>query len=186
MAERPDPRDIERIVREVLEETEGAIAPRGRVAIGADHGGVDLKKQLARYLVEELGYAVDDVGTHSKDAVDYPDVAAAVARAVQRSRCFRGIVIDAAGIGSAIACNKFRGVRAAVCHDLDAARNSREHNDANVLSLGARFVNPGLARSLVRVWLSTDFAGGRHARRVQKISAIEESEGISAPEDGPR
>jgi len=103
---------------------------------------------------------------------------------VQSGECFRGVVIDAAGIGSAIACNKFRGVRAATCHDVASVRNSREHNDANVLSLGARFVNPGLARTLVRTFLATDFAGGRHARRVQKISAIEESEGISAPRDG--
>jgi ribose 5-phosphate isomerase B len=182
MADRIDAGHIEKIVREVLAETE-SIPARGRVAIGADHGGVDLKAALARYLVEELGYAVKDVGTHSKDAVDYPDTAAAVARTVQSGECFRGVVIDAAGLGSAIACNKFRGVRAATCHDAASVRNSREHNDANVLSLGARFVNPGLARTLVRTFLATDFAGGRHARRVQKIAAIEESEGISTPRD---
>jgi ribose 5-phosphate isomerase B len=181
-----DPREIEAAVREVLAEIEGDIPARGRVAVGSDHGGFDLKKQIVRYLVEELGYAVKDVGTHSTDSVDYPDTAAAVARAVQSGECFRGIVIDAAGIGSAIACNKFRGVRAAVCQDLAGVRNSREHNDANVLSLGSRFVNPGLARSLVRVWLSTEFAGGRHARRIQKISAIEESEGMRGPGAGTR
>jgi len=172
---KPDPREIEKLVREVLAETEREVPARGRVAIGADHGGVDLKRHLAAFLVEELGFAVKDVGTHSKDAVDYPDIAAAVARAVQSGECFRGIVIDAAGIGSAIACNKLKGVRAANCHDVDAVRNSREHNDANVLSLGARFVNPGQARRLVRIWLETEFGGGRHARRIQKISALEES-----------
>jgi ribose 5-phosphate isomerase B len=170
------------MVREALAETEREIPARGRVAIGADHGGLELKTHLAGFLVEELRYAVKDVGTHSKDAVDYPDIAAAVARAVQSGECFRGIVIDAAGIGSAIACNKFKGVRAANCHDVDSVRNSREHNDANVLSLGARFVNPGHARRLVRIWLATDFAGGRHAKRVQKISALEESEKSRAPE----
>jgi ribose 5-phosphate isomerase B len=179
-----DPRDIERVVREVLAEAGGSVPERGRVAIGADHGGVDLKKHLARYLQEELGHAVLDVGTHSTDPVDYPDIAAAVGLAVQSGRCFRGVVIDAAGIGSAIACNKLRGIRAATCQDVASVRNSREHNDANVLSLGARFVNPGLARQLVRVFLATDFAGGRHARRVQKIAALDEEGARRAPDTG--
>jgi ribose 5-phosphate isomerase B len=115
-----------------------------------------------------------DQGTESVQAVDYPDFAEAVAKAVARGEAWRGIVIDTAGIGSSIAANKVTGIRAALCYDRATARNSREHNDANVLALGARMIPPELAREIVAVWLETPFAGGRHERRVQKIRAIEE------------
>jgi len=116
---------------------------------------------------------VRDLGTDSKAAVDYPDFAAAVARAVAAGEAWRGIVVDAAGIGSAIAANKVPGVRAASCYDSTTARNSREHNDANVLTLGARLLAPETAREIVALWLETPFAGGRHQRRLDKIIALE-------------
>ncbi|MFH0777353.1 MAG: ribose 5-phosphate isomerase B [Candidatus Eisenbacteria bacterium] len=139
------------------------------VAIGADHGGFNLKESLKTYLQEDLGVNVKDVGTHGRESVDYPDFAIAVARAVASGECEKGIVIDTMGIGSSIAANKVRGARAALCHDVATARNSRGHNDANVLALGSQVVSPGNARRIVREWLATPFEGGRHARRVQKI-----------------
>lgn len=142
------------------------------VALGADHGGLQLKETLKVHL-ESLGYAVTDCGTHSTDAVDYPDVAYAVARLVGEGRVWRGIVIDGAGIGSAIAANKVPGVRAALCYDHATSLNSREHNNANVLSLGAGLIGATLAKQIVEVWLKTEFGGGRHARRVDKIAEIE-------------
>ena len=148
-----------------------------RVALGSDHGGFELKEVLRQYIAEELGWEVHDCGTHSTDAVDYPDYAAAVAREVAADRCALGIVVDAAGIGSAMAANKIAGARCAVCHDDRTVVNSREHNDANVLSLGALIVNRGLAQRLVRLFLTTPFAGGRHERRVQKIMALERGSG---------
>jgi ribose 5-phosphate isomerase B len=148
-----------------------------RVALGSDHGGFELKEVLRQYIAEELGWEVHDCGTHSTDAVDYPDYAAAVAREVAAGRCALGIVVDAAGIGSAMAANKIAGARCAVCHDDCTVVNSREHNDANVLSLGALIVNRGLAQRLVRLFLTTPFAGGRHERRVQKIMALERGSG---------
>jgi len=144
-----------------------------RVAIGSDHGGYALKEILGREIVDTLGWDVHDCGTHSTDAVDYPDFAAAVGREVASGRCARGIVIDAAGIGSTMAANKIPGVRCALCHDDVTVLNSREHNDANVLALGARVVNRGLAQRMVRLFLTTPFGGGRHDRRVQKIMALE-------------
>jgi len=144
-----------------------------RVAIGSDHGGYALKEILRRVIRDELGWEVLDCGTHSTEAVDYPDYAAAVGREVASGRCARGIVVDAAGIGSTMAANKVAGVRCALCHDDATASNAREHNDANVLALGARVVNRGLATRLVRLFLTTPFGGGRHARRVQKIMALE-------------
>jgi ribose 5-phosphate isomerase B len=150
-------------------------APSGerRVAIGSDHGGFVLKQVLVGVLRDDLGWDVHDVGTHSTDAVDYPDFAAAVAREVASGRAARGIVVDAAGIGSSMAANKIPGVRCALAHDDTTAINAREHNDANVLALGARVVNRGLATRLVRLFLTTEFGGGRHARRVLKIMALE-------------
>ncbi len=144
-----------------------------RVAIGSDHGGFELKELLERFIVDELGWEVHDCGTHSTEPVDYPDFAAAVAREVTSGRCTRGVVVDAAGIGSTMAANKVPGVRCALCHDDATVLNSREHNDANVLALGARVVNRGLAQRMVRLFLSTPFGGGRHERRVQKIMALE-------------
>jgi ribose 5-phosphate isomerase B len=142
------------------------------VALGADHGGYAMKEDLKTYLAE-LGLEVIDCGTHSTAAVDYPDLAYAVARLVAEGRAWRGIVVDGAGIGSCMAANKVPGVRAALCYDHASAVNSREHNDANVLTLGAMLLGPGLARQVVKVWLETDFGGGRHARRVDKIMQIE-------------
>ena len=180
-----DESEVRRLEREAVERSlalgvapsETAPGPlRGgtrRVAIGSDHGGFELKEILKRAIAEELGWEVRDCGTHSTEAVDYPDYAAAVAREVASGRCGRGVVVDAAGIGSAIAANKIPGVRCAVCHNDATVLNSREHNDANVLALGARVVHRGLATRLVRLFLSTGFSGGRHERRVQKIMALE-------------
>jgi ribose 5-phosphate isomerase B len=150
-----------------------AASNRGRVvAIGADHGGFELKEHLKNHL-SEWGYQPLDQGTHSTEAVDYPDFAEAVANAVVRGDAWRGVVIDSAGIGSAIAANKVPGARAALCYDRATARNSREHNDANVLSLGARMISAEAAREILAVWLETPFGSGRHQRRVDKIRAIE-------------
>jgi ribose 5-phosphate isomerase B len=143
------------------------------VAIGADHGGFELKGQLKEYL-RDWGYGVLDLGTDSAAPVDYPDFAEAVANAVARGDAALGVILDSAGIGSAIAANKVAGVRAALCYDRATARNSREHNDANVLSLGAKLISAEAAREILAVWLSTQFAGGRHQRRVDKIRSIEE------------
>lgn len=149
-------------------------APLGRqtIAIGADHGGYELKEMLKGYL-GELGYRVVDCGTDSTRSVDYPDFAFAVAQLVTQGRAWRGIVVDRAGIGSCMAANKVPGVRASLCYDQATAVNSREHNDANVLTLGAGLIGPNLARQIVKTWLETPFGGGRHARRVDKIMEIE-------------
>ncbi len=154
-------------------ETDAAPDPARTVALGGDHGGFALKEMLRRYLREELRYAVIDCGTHSTEAVDYPDIARTVGETVAQGRAARGIVIDGAGIGSTMAANRIPGVRCALCHDVKTVLNSREHNDANVLALGSGIVNPGLARQMVRTWLTTPFAGGRHARRVAKIMELE-------------
>lgn len=144
------------------------------VALGADHGGFELKEILKRHLAE-WGYQVKDLGTDSTKAVDYPDFALAVAQAVAGGGAWRGIMVDSVGVGSAMAANKVRGVRAAPCSDRATARSSREHNDANVLTLGGRFLQAEEAREIVRVWLDAEFAGGRHQGRVDKITAIEKS-----------
>jgi deoxyribose-phosphate aldolase len=148
-----------------------AASPRV-VALGSDHAGYDLKEYLKRFLTDS-GYTVQDLGTNSHDPVDYPDFARAVAEAVASGKTWRGIVVDGAGIGSAIAANKVAGVRAALSYDRATARTSREHNDANVLTLGARLIPSELAREVTAVWLETEFAGGRHQNRVDKITAIE-------------
>lgn len=142
------------------------------VAIGTDHGGVDLKEILKSELTE-MGYAIIDCGTNTKDAVDYPDIALAVAKLVANGSAWRGVVIDGAGIGSCMSANKVPGIRAAMCYDYSTAVNSREHNDANVLTLGAGLIGVNLAKQILKTWLSTDFGGGRHAKRVEKIEAIE-------------
>jgi deoxyribose-phosphate aldolase len=144
----------------------------GSVALGSDHAGYELKEYLKRFLTE-LGYQVEDLGTQSSDPVDYPDLARAVAEAVAAGRAWRGVMVDAAGIGSAMAANKVAGARAALCYDRATARSSREHNDANVLTLGARLLRPEEAREVAAVWLETPFAGGRHQGRVEKITALE-------------
>jgi ribose 5-phosphate isomerase B len=145
---------------------------RRKVAIGADHGGFELKELLKPDLIA-AGYELIDVGTNSKEAVDYPDFAHEVAKLVSAGKAWRGIVIDGAGIGSCMVANKVPGVRAGMAYDYSSAVNSREHNDANVLTLGAGLIGANLARQIVNVWLSTPFAGGRHERRVNKIVSIE-------------
>ena len=142
------------------------------VAIGADHGGFPMKENLKVYL-EENGYQVLDCGTTSTDAVDYPDFAKAVAQQVSSGKAWRGVMIDGAGIGSCMAANKVAGVRAAMCYDYATASNSREHNNANVLTLGAGLIGPSLAKQILTTFLETDFGGGRHAGRVAKIMEIE-------------
>jgi len=153
-------------------QVEPKAAPPKVVAIGADHGGYELKEILKKD-VTELGYEVMDVGTHSKEPVDYPDLAHEVARAVSGARAWRGIMIDGAGIGSCIVANKVPGVRAGLAYDYASAVNSREHNDTNVLTLGAGLIGVNLAKQIVTVWLATPFGGGRHVRRVNKIITIE-------------
>jgi len=144
------------------------------VAVGADHGGFPLKEEVKQHLTR-LGYRFHDVGTFSTEPVDYPDIALAVARAVAAGDARFGILVDGAGIGSAIAANKVKGVRAAECADGAAAKNAREHNDANVLTLGARFVDVGRMHEVVETFLTAACTEERHARRVEKIKAIEES-----------
>jgi ribose 5-phosphate isomerase B len=156
--------------------TDGRVA----VAIGTDHGGWQLKDVIAKQLME-AGYAVHDCGTNGPQAVDYPDIALAVARLVAEGTCRWGIILDGAGIGSAMVANKVPGIRAANCHDLSSARNSREHNHANVLTLGARFLGEGLALEVVRVWLGTPWGPGRHADRVAKITNVERTYSTAAP-----
>ncbi len=143
-----------------------------RIALGADHGGFEMKEEIKRVLAD-LGHDFQDFGTHSTEAVDYPDYAHAVARAVARGICDLGIVIDGAGIGSCMAANKVPGVRAAMCYDTATARNSREHNGANVLTLGGKMISTERMREIVRAWLSTELTEDRHRRRVEKIDAIE-------------
>jgi len=144
-----------------------------RVAIGSDHGGFALKKRLKEVLAE-LGYEAIDVGTDSPQSCDYPDFAVKVGRQVQAGACHFGVMIDGAGIGSAMALNKMKGIRAATVHNEATAVNSREHNDANVLVLGSGQIHSGHAARLLRIWLRTGHAGGRHARRVEKINALDE------------
>ena len=145
-----------------------------RIALAADHGGYSLKENLKPYL-QKQGYQVDDCGTHSSEPVDYPDFAYAVAKKISDGEAWRGIIIDGAGIGSCMVANKVPGVRAAMCYDHATALNSREHNNANVLTLGAGMIEPALARQIVLTWLNTNFGGGRHARRVDKIMNIEKN-----------
>lgn len=154
--------------------TEPAAQKRTRkvVALGADHGGFELKESLKSTL-SELGLDVNDVGTFSKAAVDYPDYAGEVAKSVANGKAWRGIMIDGAGIGSCIVANKVPGIRAGMAYDYSSAVNSREHNDTNVLTLGAGLIGTNLARQIVKVWLTTEFGGGRHQARIEKITAVE-------------
>ncbi len=144
-----------------------------KVAIGCDHGGLHLKEDI-KSLLADGGYEVTDFGTNSTDSVDYPDIAVPVANAVANSEFDRGILICGTGIGIGIAANKVKGIRAALCHDTFSAHASREHNNANILTMGERIIGPGLARDIVKIWLTTEFEGGRHERRVAKIADIEE------------
>ena len=146
-----------------------------RVAIAADHAGYLLKEDLREFLESE-GHEVLDCGTDSTEPVDYPRFSEAAARAVIDGRADRGIVLGGSGQGEQIAANKVHGIRASLCNDLYTARLARQHNDANVLGMGARIVAPTLAMEIVRVWLATPFEGGRHVRRLEQITAIEQEE----------
>jgi ribose 5-phosphate isomerase B len=179
--------ELHEIVRQVVERALGspmpepmqttpapqaAVSNKKVVAIGADHGGFELKEALKPEL-KILGFEIQDVGTNSKDAVDYPDFAHAVAQAVSTGTAWRGIMIDGAGIGSCIVANKVPGVRAGMAYDYSSAINSREHNDTNVLTLGAGLIGVNLAKQIVKTWLTTEFGGGRHTPRVDKIKSME-------------
>jgi ribose 5-phosphate isomerase B len=143
-----------------------------KVAIGSDHAGYQLKQHLVATL-SKLGHEVDDHGTHSEESVDYPPIMAGVGRAVVDGKADRGVVLGGSGQGEQIAANKVHGVRAALCNDLFTARLSREHNDANVLAIGARIVAPALADEILALWLETPFEGGRHESRLAQIAEIE-------------
>jgi ribose 5-phosphate isomerase B len=145
-----------------------------RIAVGSDHGGFELKQILIDHL-KSLHHESIDVGCYSKEPVDYPDLAAEVAHKILGKTADTGIMIDGAGIGSTMAANKIRGIRAALCNDIYTARNSKEHNDANMLVIGSMVVGPGKARQIVEVFLVTQFQGGRHQKRVDKIMQLEES-----------
>ncbi|MBI5471660.1 MAG: ribose 5-phosphate isomerase B [Ignavibacteriae bacterium] len=149
------------------------ISAKGKtVAFGSDHGGFQLKEQLKK-LAESLGYTVIDLGTKDENPCDYPDFAYAVARAVASGEAWRGVMIDGAGIGSCVVANKVPGVKAACCHNEFVARNAREHNDTNLLTLGSRVTGSEVCKEILRVWLETPFAGGRHKQRVDKIDEVE-------------
>ena len=148
-------------------------AKKKRIALGADHGGFEMKEELKRVLAD-LGHDYQDFGTHSTEAVDYPDYAHVVARSVAGGTCDLGIIIDGAGIGSCMTANKVPGVRAAMCYDEASARNSREHNGANVLTLGGKMISNDRMRAIVTAWLASDLTEDRHRRRVDKIDAIEQ------------
>ena len=164
---------VSRVVDEVMIEAGGGSTPASAtIAVGADHGGFHLKQQIIEHLRGQ-DLQIHDCGCTSTDAVDYPDFAHAVANLVGTGTCRWGIIVDGAGIGSSMVANKVPGVRAALCYDLSSARNSREHNHANVLTLGAGLIGPGLARQIVDEWLATPWGGDRHARRVAKITEVE-------------
>src|SRR6266852_3307274 len=153
-----------------------------QIAIGGDHRGFEAKRRINSF-VQGLGHEIEDMGTDSRESVDYPDLAFRVAEAVGLGKADRGILICGTGIGMAIAANKVRGVRAAPCHDSITAEMSRRHNDANVLCLSADLLGEELIDRMVRIWLTTDFEGGRHARRVEKITRYEKSR-LGTPDAG--
>ncbi len=141
-----------------------------KIAIGCDHGGILLKELVANRLLD-LGHDVDDQGCHSDESVDYPQYGKLICEMVLNGSCDRGILICGTGIGMSMVANRYDGIRAALCHEQFTAKMSREHNDANVLCLGARVVGPGLALEIVETWVNTDFAGGRHLRRIEMFSS---------------
>ncbi|MHB8157018.1 MAG: ribose 5-phosphate isomerase B [Desulfocucumaceae bacterium] len=142
------------------------------IAIGSDHGGYLLKEEIKRWLAERQ-YSFTDLGTYSQDSCDYPEISRKVAQAVAEGQYTRGILLCGTGIGVSIAANKVPGIRAALCHDTFSARASREHNDANILTMGERVIGRGLALDVLETWLKAEFAGGRHQRRVEMIGAME-------------
>ncbi len=161
----------ELVLRVLAEESGRAPSPR-TVAIGADHGGLEMKQAICPFL-DQLGYNITDCGTFTPDPVDYPDIAYAVAKLVSDGVVARGIIIDGAGIGSCMVANKVPGVRAAMCYDEKTARNAREHNDANVLTLGGKLIPAQTAREIVRIFLETQCTEPRHQKRVDKIMQVE-------------
>ncbi len=183
----PDEQEIRALVRrillDVLAEDAGesptdvsrpaATTASRIIAIASDHGGYELKQQLIPWL-RELGYTPVDLGTDSKESVDYPDFAFSAASMVMQGKAEAAIIIDGAGIGSAMAANKAPGVRASMCYDIVTAHNAREYNHANVLTLGAGMIDENMAKAIVKTWLQTPWGEGRHARRVAKITAIEQ------------
>ena len=144
-----------------------------RIVVGSDHRGFETKEQI-KGIVSELGHECIDVGTTNRNPVDYPDIACLAATAVVKKQADRAILVCSTGLGMSIAANKIKGIRAALCHDELSARISRDHNDANVLCISGEQIGEALLRKMVEVWLNTEFAGGRHQRRVRKITAIEE------------
>jgi ribose 5-phosphate isomerase B len=162
-----------RILELPPEQVSGIAPPEKTIALGSDHGGFRMKEALKPVLAE-LGFEVRDVGVHDETAADYPDIAEKAALLVAEGRAGRGVIVDGAGIGSAMAANKIPGIRAALCYDRASARNSREHNDANVLTLGGRLLTATQAEEVLRTWLATPFGGGRHAARLGKIAQIEQ------------
>lgn len=146
-----------------------------KVAIGSDHGGFTLKQEIKK-LLEELNIEYDDVGCHDESSVDYPDFAIPVAEKVANGEADRGIVICGTGIGVSISANKVKGIRCALVHDVFSAKATREHNDSNVLAMGERVIGPGLAREIAKTWLESEYEGGRHERRVNKITQYEEKQ----------
>lgn len=173
----PSARDLARerfveIVELAPEDLARLAKPETTIALGSDHGGFRMKERL-KPLLEELGWNIRDVGVHEEKAADYPDIACAVAMLVAEGKTALGVIVDGAGIGSAMAANKVPGVRAALCYDRASARNSREHNHANVLTLGGRLLTETQAEDVLRTWLATPFGGGRHQARIDKITEIE-------------
>lgn len=144
-----------------------------KITIGSDHGAVELKEEVKKVLAEFEGVEVKDVGTFGTASVDYPDIAEKVCADVTSGESERGIVLCGTGIGISIAANKIKGIRCALCNEVYSAKMSREHNNANVLAMGGRVIGYGVAAEVVRTWMTTDFAGGRHERRVNKIMALE-------------
>ncbi len=144
-----------------------------KITIGSDHGAVELKEEVKKVLAEFDGVEVKDVGTFGKESVDYPDIAEKVCADVVSGESERGIVLCGTGLGISIAANKIKGIRCALCNDVYSAKKSREHNNANVLAMGGRVLGFGPAGEIVRAWLTTEFEGGRHERRVNKIMALE-------------
>lgn len=144
-----------------------------KITIGSDHGAVELKEEVKKVLEEFEGVEVKDVGTFGTDSVDYPDIAEKVCADVVSGAADRGIVLCGTGIGISISANKIKGIRCALCNEVYSAKMSREHNNANVLAMGGRVIGFGVAAEIVRTWMTTDFAGGRHERRVNKIMALE-------------
>lgn len=147
-----------------------------KIALGADHGGYLLKEEL-KPLLDELGLEYKDFGTYSSSSVDYPDFGVQVAEAVAKGECNRGILICGTGIGMSIVANKVPGIRCALVHDCFTAKVTRQHNDSNILAIGARVIGPSLALEIARIWLATDFEGGRHAKRLGKIEQLEQQYG---------